>query len=75
MMGEPHSEQESPMKIPKLSKTRFLAGLQCHLRLWYECYNRDLMSETDPVRQAMFDTGHKVGGLATELYPGGVRIE
>ena len=63
------------MKIPKLSKSRFLAGLQCHLRLWYECYNRDLMSETDPVQQAMFDTGNEVGRLATELYPGGVLIE
>ena len=63
------------MKIPKLSKTRFLAGLQCHLRLWYECYNRDLASETGPVQQAMFDTGHEVGRLATEIYPGGVRIE
>lgn len=63
------------MKIPKLSKTRFLAGMQCHLRLWYESFNRDLASETDPVQQAMFDTGHEVGRLATELYPGGVRIE
>jgi len=33
------------------------------------------MSETDPVQQAMFDTGHEVGRLATERYPGGVRIE
>jgi hypothetical protein len=33
------------------------------------------MSETGPVQQAMFDTGHEVGRLATELYPGGVRIE
>ncbi|MBE9521911.1 MAG: DUF2779 domain-containing protein [Proteobacteria bacterium] len=33
------------------------------------------MSETDPVQQAMFDTGNEVGRLATELYPGGVRIE
>ncbi|MES0397686.1 MAG: DUF2779 domain-containing protein [Syntrophobacteria bacterium] len=63
------------MNIPKLSKSRFMAGLQCHLRLWYECFNRDLASETDPIRQAMFDTGHEVGRLATEIYPGGVRIE
>jgi hypothetical protein len=63
------------MTIPMLSKSRFMAGLQCHLRLWYECYNRDLMSETDPVRQTMFDTGNEVGRLATELYRGGVRIE
>jgi len=63
------------VKIPKLSKTRFLAGQQCHLRLWYECFNRDLASKTGPVQQAMFDTGHEVGRLATEIYPGGVRIE
>ncbi|MBU7025144.1 MAG: DUF2779 domain-containing protein [Theionarchaea archaeon] len=62
------------MKIPTLSKSRFMAGLQCHLRLWYECYNRELASEIDPVKQAMFDTGHQVGRLATELYPGGTRI-
>ena len=61
--------------MPILSKTRFLAGLQCHLHLWYECYNRELKSEVDPIQQAVFDTGHEVGRLATELYSGGVRIE
>jgi hypothetical protein len=61
--------------IPQLSKSRFLAGLQCHLRLWYECYNRELIPETPPSQQAIFDTGHQVGRLATRLYPGGVLIE
>lgn len=58
-----------------LSKSRFLAGLQCTLRLWYECYNRELIPETPPGQQALFDTGHEVGRLATQLYPGGVLIE
>jgi predicted RecB family nuclease len=62
-------------KIPMLSKSRFLAGLQCHLRLWQQCYNPERAGEVSPVRQALFDTGHEVGRLATELYPGGVRIE
>ena len=26
-------------KSPKLSKSRYLSGLQCHLKLWYECYD------------------------------------
>ena len=62
-------------KMPMLSKTRYQAGLQCPLRLWHTCYNPDLASETSPVQQAIFDTGHEVGRLATQRYPGGVFIE
>jgi hypothetical protein len=61
--------------IPQLSKSRFMSGLQCPLRLWYECYNRELIPETPPGQQAIFDAGHDVGRLATQLYPGGVLIE
>ena len=62
-------------KTPMLSKSRFLAGLQCQLRLWYQCYERDLASEVSAAQQAIFDTGHEVGQLATRLYPGGVLIQ
>jgi predicted RecB family nuclease len=61
--------------VPTLSKSRFLAGLHCPLRLWHQCYNRELASEVTPVQQAIFDTGHEVGRLATQLYRGGVLIE
>jgi len=61
-------------KDPKLSKSRFLSGRQCHLRLWYSCFNRDLASPVSPSKQAMFDSGHEVGELATRLYPEGVLI-
>ena len=61
--------------VPMLSKSRFLAGLHCPLHLWYQCYNRDLASEVSPSQQAIFDMGHEVGRLATQLYPGGVLIE
>jgi predicted RecB family nuclease len=62
-------------KIPMLSKSRFLAGLQCPLRLWHECYNWELASKVSPAQQAVFNTGHEVGQLATRLYPGGVLIK
>jgi predicted RecB family nuclease len=62
------------MKTPLLSKSRFITGQQCHLRLWYQCYHPDLASETSEAQQAIFDVGHKVGELATRLYPGGRRI-
>ena len=60
---------------PTLSKSRFIAGLQCHLRLWYQCYAPQLASEISLAKQAIFDSAHKVGKLATQLYPGGILIE
>ncbi len=62
-------------EIPMLSKSRFVAGLQCPLRLWYQCYNRELATEVSSVQRAIFDTGHEVGKLATRLHPGGILIE
>lgn len=29
----------NPQMTPMLSKSRFIAGLQCPLRLWYQCFN------------------------------------
>ena len=59
---------------PPLSKSRFLAGLQCPLRLWHRCYNRDLAAPVSPARQAIFDMGRRVGRLATRRFPGGALI-
>ncbi len=61
-------------RAPLLSKSRFLAGLQCPLRLWYQCYEPQLAAEVRPALQAVFDTGHEVGRLATGRYPGGTLI-
>ena len=62
-------------KVPMLSKSRFLAGLQCHLKLWYQCYNREIIPEVPPSQQAIFDAGHEVGEMATRLFPGGILID
>ena len=62
-------------KKPMLSKSRFIAGLQCPLRLWYQCYNSELATKPPPSKQALFDMGHEVGRLATSLYTDGVPIE
>ncbi len=64
----------SETRISLLSKSRFLAGLQCGLRLWHECYNPGLASEISAAQQAIFNMGHEVGELATRLYPGGILI-
>jgi len=58
-----------------LSKSRFMAGLQCPLRLWYQCYNRELAATVSPMQQALFDTGHQVGLLATKRHSNGILIK
>ena len=60
--------------VPRLSKSRYMAGKQCHLRLWNECFARELATPIDEAQQAIFDTGHEVGELAMGRYPGGVMI-
>ena len=48
-----------------------MSGKQCHLRLWYDVHERQLASPIDEAQQAIFDTGHEVGDLARQRYPGG----
>ena len=60
---------------PSLSKSRFMAGQQCHKRLYLECFHRDLADEFDPGTQARFEEGRRIGELARALRPGGVLIE
>jgi len=61
--------------IPLLSKSRFLAGLQCHKRLYLECYApRTLRDPLTPATEALFEAGAKVGMVARGLFAGGVRI-
>ena len=66
MLSKPH---------PQLSKSRFMAGLQCLKRLYLERYHRELADPMDPARQAIFDAGHNIGELARQRFPGGTLIE
>lgn len=56
---------------PILSKSRFISGNQCHLRLWNDTHAGDLATESGSSLQAVFDTGHEVGELACQRFPGG----
>ena len=60
---------------PQLSKSRFLAGLQCLKRLYLECYQRELADPADESRQVILDAGTSVGDLARERFPGGILVE
>lgn len=60
---------------PKLSKSRFMAGLQCLKRLYLDVHNRHLADPVDPSQQAVFDAGNAVGELARRGFPGGTLVE
>ena len=64
------------MRAAGLSKSRFIAGLQCHRALWWKVHDRDAPElETGPELQAIFDQGTRVGELAREYVPNGVLID
>lgn len=64
-----------PVPPPRLSKSKFLAGLQCHKRVYLDVHHPELASPPDPSTQAVFDMGTEIGALARSLFPGGVLIE
>ena len=63
------------MTATNLSKTRFLSGRQCPLKLWYDVHEPGLRLPPDAAREALFAAGHAVGELARERWPGGVLVD
>jgi len=63
-----------PTPPPLLSKTRFMAGMQCHKRLWLELFRPELAAEVDAATQYRFDQGTLVGELARGYAPGGTLV-
>ena len=72
----------SPERLPqssavsyRLSKSKFLSGLQCHKRLFLEIYQSGLATAPDETTQAILDMGTEIGELARRRFPGGVLVE
>lgn len=60
---------------PFLSKSKYLAGLQCPKLLWMHYHAQDQFPPVDPQTQALFDQGHRVTRLFQTLFPGGIEIQ
>lgn len=60
---------------PRLSKSKYISGLQCHKRLYLEIYCPELATQTDEETQAVLDSGSHIGELARHLFPGGVLVD
>ena len=59
----------------RLSKSKYLSGLQCHKRLYLAIHSPELATEPDEHTQAILDMGTTVGELARRRFPGGVLVE
>ncbi len=58
----------------RLSKTRYLRGLQCLKSLWLHQFRPDLCAPVSPGLAHIFDQGRQVGELARRRFPGGTII-
>lgn len=58
-----------------ISKSKYLAGLQCPKLLWYFYNAKDEMPGHSARTQALFDQGHDVGAYARRLFPDGILVE
>jgi len=52
-----------------------MSGLQCHKRLYLECFHPELATPPNEQQQAVFDTGTEFGALSRRLFPAGLLIE
>jgi len=65
-----------PSRLIGLSKSRVMAGLQCHKRLWWTVHEPTAPElQPDEALQAVFDEGTQVGEVARTYVPGGVLID
>ena len=56
----------------RLSKSKFVVGVQCLKRLYFQIHQPELAEEADEGQDARFEQGHEVGWLAQSKFPGGV---
>ncbi len=59
----------------RLSKSKFVAGLQCLKRLYLQVHQPELAGEAGDEQEARFEQGHEVGILAQAGFPGGVLVD
>ena len=58
----------------RLSKSKFVAGVQCLKRLYLQVHQPELAVEPDAASQAVIEQGREIGMLARQMFPGGVEV-
>jgi len=74
-MTESHDlSSASTSTPPRLSKSKYLSGLQCLKRVYLEIHHPQLATPPDASTQAILDMGTEIGELARRRFPGGVLV-
>ncbi|HEU5407380.1 MAG TPA: hypothetical protein VFU48_06405, partial [Nitrospira sp.] len=74
-MADIHNGFPTKVAPPRLSKSKYLSGLQCHKRLYLEIHQPALATPPDASTQAILDMGIEVGILAQRRFRGGVLVK
>ena len=74
-MAETRNGFPATFAPPRLSKSKFLSGLQCHKRLYLEIHQPTLATPPDASTQAILDMGTEIGILAQQRFPGGALVK
>ena len=59
----------------KISKSKFIAGLQCPKRLYLLVHKPERAAQPDGSNEAILEQGREVGLLARQLFPGGLEVD
>ena len=68
-------EWKSHMRRIRISKSKFVAGVQCLKRLYLQVHEPGLAAERDEASKAVMEQGREVGLVAQRAFPGGVTVE
>jgi len=58
-----------------ISKSSYMAGLDCHRKLWQKLWDRDSAAPLDGMTELIFEFGNRFGVLAHSLYPDATLID
>jgi predicted RecB family nuclease len=58
----------------RISKSKFVAGIQCLKRLYFQVYQPELAAEMNEGQEARLEQGQEVGLLAQSRFPGGALV-
>ena len=74
-MTESHDlSSASTVTPPRLSKSKFLSGLQCLKRVYLEVHHPQFATPPDASTQAILEMGTEIGVLARQRFAGGVLV-
>ena len=59
----------------RISKSKFVAGVQCLKRLYFQVHEPGLAVQPDAAVLAVIEQGREVGRLVHQLFPGGVEVD